>query len=43
VDITPNEFESKMKTFQSNLDSLFSESKELEKEIQKQLKGLKYE
>jgi type I restriction enzyme M protein len=43
VDITPNEFESKMKSFQSNLDSLFSESKELEKEIQKQLKGLKYE
>jgi len=43
VDITPKEFETKMKTFQSNLDSLFSESKELEKEIQKQLKGLKYE
>ncbi len=42
VDITPKEFETKMKTFQSNLDSLFSESKELEKEIQKQLKGLKY-
>jgi type I restriction enzyme M protein len=43
MDITTNEFESKMKSFQSNLDSLFSESKELEKEIQKQLKGLKYE
>ncbi|MCC6448590.1 MAG: SAM-dependent DNA methyltransferase, partial [Chitinophagaceae bacterium] len=42
VDITPKEFETKMKTFQSNLDSLFSESKELEKEIQKQLKGVKY-
>ena len=43
VDITPKEFESKMKTFQSNLDTMFAESKELEKEIQKQLKGLKYE
>lgn len=43
VDITPKEFESKMKSFQSNLDSMFSESRELEKEIQKQLKGLKYE
>jgi type I restriction enzyme M protein len=43
VDITPKEFESKMKSFQSNLDSLFAESKELEKEIQKQLNGFKYE
>ena len=43
TDITPAEFESKMKAFQSNLDNLFSESKELEKEIQKQLNGLKYE
>lgn len=43
TDITPAEFESKMKAFQSSLDSLFSESRELEKEIQQQLKGLKYE
>jgi type I restriction enzyme M protein len=43
TDITPAEFEAKMKAFQSNLDNLFSESKELEKEIQQQLKGLKYE
>jgi type I restriction enzyme M protein len=43
TDITPAEFAAKMKSFQSNLDSLFVESKELEKEIQKQLKGLKYE
>jgi type I restriction enzyme M protein len=43
VDITPKEFESKMKSFQSKLDSLFTESRELEKEIQKQFKGLKYE
>jgi type I restriction enzyme M protein len=41
TDITPAEFEAKMKAFQSNLDNLFSESKELEKEIQQQLKGLK--
>lgn len=43
TDITPAEFEAKMNGFKANLDSLFSESKELEKEIQKQLKGLKYE
>jgi type I restriction enzyme M protein len=43
VDITPKEFELKVKLFQSNLNSLFAESKELEKEIQQQLKGLKYE
>jgi type I restriction enzyme M protein len=42
-DITPDEFEAKMNAFQSNLNSLFAESKELENEIQKQLKGLKYE
>ncbi len=43
TDITPAEFAAKMKSFQTNLDSLFAQSKELEKEIQKQLKGLKYE
>ncbi len=43
TDITPEEFVSKMDSFESNLSSLFSESKELENEIQKQLKGLKYE
>jgi type I restriction enzyme M protein len=42
TDITPAEFAAKMKTFQSNLDSMFAESRELEKEIQKQLKELKY-
>jgi hypothetical protein len=31
------------KSKQSNLDKLFAESKSLEKEIQQQLKGLKYE
>lgn len=43
TDITPEEFEEKMKGFKTNLDNLFTESKSLEIEIQKQLKGLKYE
>lgn len=43
TDITSAEFESQMKGFKINLDSLFAESKTLEKEIQKQLNGLKYE
>ncbi len=43
TDISPDEFTSQIATFQSKLNSLFAESKELENEIQKQLKGLKYE
>jgi type I restriction enzyme M protein len=43
TDITSNEFAAKMDEFNSNFDSLFAESKTLEKEIQKQLNGLKYE
>jgi type I restriction enzyme M protein len=43
TDITPKEFAAKMEGFKTNLDSLFAESKTLEKEIQKQLNGLKYE
>ena len=43
VDITPEAFAAIMEAFKSNLNSLFAESKELEKEIQKQLGGLKYE
>jgi type I restriction enzyme M protein len=43
TDITPAEFEAKMNGFKTNLDGLFAESKTLEKEIQKQLNGLKYE
>ena len=43
TDITPIEFETKMEGFKTNLDSLFAESKTLEKEIQEQLEGLKYE
>lgn len=43
VDITPAQFTEKMKGFTSNLDSLFSQSHELEAEIKKQLAGLKYD
>ena len=43
VDITPEQFEKKMQNFTSNLESLFSQSRELEAEIKKQLAGLKYE
>lgn len=43
TDITPEEFAAKMEGFKSNLDALFTESKNLEKEIQKQLNGLKYD
>ena len=43
TDITPAEFETKMNDFKANLDNLFTESKTLENEIQKQLNGLKYE
>ena len=43
ADITPEAFAAKMESFKSNLDGLFTESKTLEKEIQKQLNGLKYE
>ena len=43
VDITKQEFDAKMKSFSENLDKMFDESKDLEGEIKKQLKGLKYE
>ena len=43
TDITPKEFEDKMKTFETNLSELFKESKTLEMEIQNNLKGLRYE
>lgn len=42
VDISPEEFTAKMKTFESNLANLFTESKMLEMEIQNNLKGLNY-
>lgn len=41
VDISPEEFNAKMKTFESNLSELFKENKTLEMEIQNKLKGLK--
>ncbi len=40
VDITKQEFEAKMQGFSDNLEKMFSESRELENEIKKQLKGL---
>lgn len=43
VDITPEEFQAKMKGYTQSLDSLFAESKSLESEIKKQLVGLRYE
>lgn len=43
IDITAEEFTTKMKGFESNLESLFSESKSLEKEIQNNLKTFRYE
>jgi len=42
TEITPVEFATKMKTFESNLSELFAESKTLELEIQNNLKGLNY-
>ncbi|TSJ44882.1 HsdM family class I SAM-dependent methyltransferase [Fluviicola chungangensis] len=43
VDITPEEFQAKMSGFESRLGELFAEGNRLDQEIQKQLKGLKYE
>lgn len=43
VDITPKQFTQKMQDFTDNLDDLFKKSRILEKEINKQLAGLKYE
>lgn len=42
TDITSAEFAAKMKLFQSNLDNMFAESRDLEEEIQKQFNTLKY-
>ncbi len=43
TDITPEEFTAKMGAFENSLNDLFTESKTLEKEIQDNLKSLKYE
>lgn len=42
VDITPEAFAEKMSGFESRLEELFTEGNRLDKEIQKQLKGLRY-
>ena len=43
TEITAEEFDIKMKGFESNLDELFTESKTLEKAIKENLKSLRYE
>ena len=43
VDITHEEFTEKMQGFEERLSGLFEEGRVLEKEIQKNLKGVKYE
>jgi type I restriction enzyme M protein len=43
IDITHEVFEAKMKGFEDNLSTLFSESLKLEKDIKSQLEGLGYE
>ena len=43
IDITPEQFTSKMQSFTTNLDTLFKQSAELEVEIKNQLAGLTYE
>lgn len=43
VDITPEEFQSKMQGFQKDLQKYFNEGHELEKEIEQQLENLIYE
>ncbi|MGG5208224.1 HsdM family class I SAM-dependent methyltransferase [Chryseobacterium sp. MIQD13] len=42
-DITTDEFHENMKSFEKRLNILFTEGKRLDNEIEKQLKGLKYE
>ncbi|HEJ8534197.1 TPA: SAM-dependent DNA methyltransferase [Klebsiella oxytoca] len=42
TDMTPEQFAAKMKGFKENLESLFSQSRELEEEIKKQMAGLNY-
>jgi len=43
ADITGTEFAAKMKGFEERLNTLFAEGNRLDKEIQKQLKGVRYE
>ncbi|SDW61825.1 HsdM family class I SAM-dependent methyltransferase [Streptococcus equinus] len=43
IDITPQEFEERMTDYQVRLAELFKQSHALEKEIEEQMKGLKYD
>lgn len=43
VDITQEEFAAKMRGFEDSLTGLFKESRDLEEEIKRNLKGLRYE
>lgn len=43
VDVTKDEFDSKLSNFEENLKSLFDNSRVLEEEIKTNLKGLKYD
>lgn len=43
TDMTPEQFAAKIKGFTEDLENLFSQSRELEAEIKKQMAGLKYE
>lgn len=43
VDITPAQFAEKMRGFNRNLEGLFSQSRELDAEIMKQMAGLNYD
>ncbi|WP_397445972.1 class I SAM-dependent DNA methyltransferase [Polaribacter sp. R77954] len=43
IDISAEDFATKMNAFECNLENLFAESKSLESEIQKNLKSLKYD
>ena len=43
TNITPEEFAKKLNDYKENLNKLFTESKSLEVDIQKQLNGLKYD
>lgn len=43
AEITPKKFEKKMDNYKNNLNELFAKSRDLEKELKKQLTGLKYD
>ena len=43
TDITIEEFREKIQGFTGNLEALFAESASLEKEIKRQLEGLRYD